>query len=386
MGVSHAVFTFAVDGCDEQLKVVRFHGHEAISTLFEFRIEVACEELDIAALIGQFAVLSIEGSDGVRYVHGFVCQAEYIGDSRRWALYEFTLVPWIWRLQQRSNCRIFQQQSTPEILTAVLEQAGLRKTLFRFELKAQYAPRDYCTQYGETDLDFLHRLTESDGITYHFETAEDQHILVLTDLDTSAPPADGKVTLQWQASDGMVNHGEVVTHLRIGECMRPERVSLRDINLHQPSTNLEVSEGDGEEREIYEYPGNYQRAGKGGPEQGAAQAKLRLEALRAAQRRGFGVSHSPRLVAGYTFNLDGHPRSGIDGEYRLVHLTHRGEQPQVLDVDAAGESSYTNNFECMTNKTPYRAPRITPRPTVRGIQTATVVGPGGEEVHVDEHG
>jgi type VI secretion system secreted protein VgrG len=70
----------------------------------------------------------------------------------------------------------------------------------------------------------------------------------------------------------------------------------------------------------------------------------------------------------------------------VVHLSHRGEQPQVLDEDAAKEFHYSNDFECMDVKVPFRAPRVTPRPNVRGLQTATVVGPASEEVHVDEHG
>ena len=383
---NRAMFRLSVDGCDEELRVVRLRGHEAISSLFEFRLEIASGELALAALIGQDALLTIDGVEGERHVHGFVCQAEYIGDSRRYALYELTVVPWIWRLQQRASCRIFQQQTTPEILAAVLLGSGLRKTQFRLDLQAAYAARDYCTQYGETDLDLINRLMEADGIIYYFEHDSDQHILVLTDRGDCGHPAEGEVLLSWAPPQGVVHAGEHVTRLRLGELMRPERVSLRDMNLHTPAARLEVSEGSGTERELYEYPGSYQTAGKGGPDKGGQQAKLRLEALQAAGRRGFGTSDSPRLVAGLGFALAGHPRAGVDGEYRLVGVTHRGEQPQVLAEDTAESFHYSNDFECMDSKVPYRAPRVTPRPTVRGLQTAIVVGPPGEEVHVDEHG
>jgi len=382
---NRAMFRFAVEGCDDELRVVRLRGHEAISSLFEFRLEIASGELALEALIGQPALLTLDGVEGERHVHGFVCQAEYIGESRRYALYELTVVPWIWRLQQRASCRIFQQQTTPEILSAVLVGGGLRKTQFRLDLQASYARRDYCTQYGETDLDLINRLMEADGIIYYFEHDSEQHILVLTDRSDCGHPAEGEVLLSWGPPQGIVHPGEHVTHLRLAELMRPERVTLRDMNLHTPAARLEVSEGSGE-RELYEYPGSYQTAGKGGPERGGQQAKLRLEALQAAGRRGFGTSDSPRLVAGLGFKLAGHPRVGVDGEYRLVSVTHSGEQPQVLAEDTEGSFHYSNDFECMGSEVPYRAPRVTPRPTVRGLQTATVVGPLGEEVHVDEHG
>jgi len=131
---NRALFTLSVEGCGDQLRVVRFAGHEAISSLFELRLEIASDELAIADLVGKPACLTIDGVGGERHVHGFVCQAEYIGESARYALYTLTLVPWIWRLQQRSDSRIFQRMTTPEILTEVLELSGLPKKLLRLEI------------------------------------------------------------------------------------------------------------------------------------------------------------------------------------------------------------------------------------------------------------
>ena len=34
----------------------------------------------------------------------------------------------------------------------------------------------------------------------------------------------------------------------------------------------------------------------------------------------------------------------------------------------------------------FRPPRVTPRPTVQGVQTALVVGPKGEEIYTDKYG
>ena len=383
---NRALFTLTVEGCDDELRVVRFRGHEAVSSLYEFRVEVACADSLRGSLIGKPALLTIEGVVTPRHVHGFVCQVEYIGDTRRHVLYELTVVPWIWRLQQRASCRIFQQQTTPQILARVLEGVGITRTQFRLDLRASYAPRDYCVQYGETDLDFMHRLMEADGIIYYFEHDESRHLLVLTDrADCSAPP-EGAVELPWGPAQGVVHDREHITRFRVSEVMRPERVSLRDRNLHQPAQPMEASEGAGKEREIYEYPGAYQELGKRGPHQGELQARLRLEALQAAQQRGYGTTDSPRLVPGCEFSLVGHRWPHHDGDYRALSVTHTGEQPQVLDNEATEPFHYHADFECMASAMPYRAPRVTPRPTIRGVQTATVVGPAGEEIFVDAHG
>lgn len=378
---NRAMFTLTVEGCDEALRVVRFGGREAISTLFDFRLEVASSTLPLDALVGKTAVLTIEGVEAPRYIHGFVCEAGYFGESSRYTLYEITLVPAVWRLHQRVSSRIFQELTTPQILAKVLEGAGILRAQYRLELQATYTARDYCVQYHESDLDFISRLMEADGIYYFFEHRSDKQVLVMTDRNGGGPPIDGDVTLRLADE----HEHERVSHFRLSESVRPQRVSLRDKNLHQPHQSLEASDGVGD-REIYEYPGGYQEPGKGGAERGGQQARLRLEALQAARRRGFGTSDSPRLLPGHVFSLADASRGHLEGDYRVTSVSHRGEQPQALDDDATGRFHYSNDFECTESDKPFRALRLTPRPAVRGAQTATVVGPGSEEIHVDEHG
>ncbi|WAS98034.1 type VI secretion system Vgr family protein [Nannocystis punicea] len=379
---NRALFTFAVEGCAEELRVVRFTGREALSTLFEFRVELAAATIPLDDLVGKPAVLTIEGVHATRHVHGLVCEAGYIGESSSYTLYELTLAPALWRLQQRFDCRIFQKQSTPQILAKVLEAAGIPRSDFRLDLRADYAPRDYCVQYRESDLDFIDRLMEDAGIYHYHEHSEARHVLVMTDRGDSSDPIEGDPTLRFNFAD----EREHVDTFRLSEGLRPQRVSLRDRNLHQPDRAMEASEGDGREREVYDYPGGFQDPGKGAPHHGGQQARLRLEALQASRRRGLGTSDSPRLVPGFAFTLADPGRGHLEGDYRIVRVSHRGEQPQALDEGAAGNFEYANEFECTDKRLPYRPSRRTARPQVHGAQTATVVGPPGEEVHVDEHG
>lgn len=143
---NHAGFRLHIDGLGE-LQVVRFSGTEGVSSLFELRVEVAGEYEATRLLLGREATLTIDGAHSSRHIHGVVCQAEYIGDSRRHALHELLIVPWIWRLQQRVDARIFQNCTTPEILARILDSAGLARRAYRIALGETYAPRDYCVQY-----------------------------------------------------------------------------------------------------------------------------------------------------------------------------------------------------------------------------------------------
>jgi type VI secretion system secreted protein VgrG len=381
---NHAGFRLHIDGLGE-LQVVRFSGTEGVSSLFELRVEVAGEYEATRLMLGREATLTIDGAHSSRHIHGVVCQAEYIGDSRRLALHELLIVPWIWRLQQRVDARIFQNCTTPEILARILDSAGLARRAYRIALGETYAPRDYCVQYGESDLDFFHRLCEAEGIVYYFDHEPTQHVLVLTDRRKCGAPPEGAVDLRWDPLGGGATTDEHVTRFRHSEAVRPERVTLRDHNLHSPATALTAHDGAGREREVYEYPGGYQQTGRA-THQGGSMARLRLEALRASASRGFGTSDSPRLVPGYAFQLAGHRWPDLDGEYQVLRVSHRGEQPQVLAEATAEEFHYSNEFECTPVDVPFRAPRVTPRPVVRGVQTATVVGPASEEIAVDEHG
>lgn len=385
---SAPLFTLKVSG-GEGLRVVRFSGYEGLSSLFEFRLELAGPDLALTTLIGKPALLQIEGVIAPRHIHGTLSALEYVGESRSLHLYEAELVPWVWRLQHRENCRIFQDKTTPEILAEVLTAAGLPADRFRFNLGSEYEPRNYCVQYRETDLAFISRLMEEDGIFYFFEHEADMHRLIMADYVGAHPPIPGLPAL-WNTpqADEMAPGREYVREFRFGERMRPGKVSLRDFNLHKPEQEMEVCNAEKRfaELEVYAYPGEFQDPGHGKPHQGQSTAKRRLEALQASRCAGSGASDCPRLTAGHTMTLLGHSRHDLDGDYRIIRVNHHGTQPQVLDQDAVGDSGYSNEFTVTEVKQPYRSEQTTPRPVMGGLQSATVVGPAGEEVHTDEHG
>jgi type VI secretion system secreted protein VgrG len=380
------VFTFEA-GCGE-LRVVRFSGREGLSNTFEFHIELAGGWLDVANLVDKPAILKIEGVEAPRHISGVIASAEYVGQSQSYQLYTVQLVPWIWRLLHRQDCRVFQEQSTPDILRTVLTAAGLPSSRFRFKLLEEYAPRNYCVQYRESDLTFISRLMEEDGIFYFFEHSADDHVLVMADYPGAHPPIPGTPGLWFNPPGGMAADREHVHEFRFGERIRPGKVSLRDYNLHKPSQPMDVAEAAKvrAELEVYQFPGEYQDPGQGGSHQGKSQARVRLEALQARRRGGTGSGDCPRLTPGHSMQLLGHSRRDLDGDYRVVQVVHHGDQPQVLDEEAAGQFSYSNEFTVTELAQPFRPEADTPRPVMRGLQTATVVGPADEEVYTDEHG
>ena len=186
--------------------------------------------------------------------------------------------------------------------------------------------------------------------------------------------------------DAMVPGAEQVTGFAMGDEVVSGKVALTDYNYLTPSTSMAAEKAGALDRdlELYDYPGMYDDSGAG-----KQVARLRLEEAGAARRQGSGQGTCPRFCAGHWFTLEGHGRDDFNGEkLMLTRVRHRIEKSgQDLEAGAlAAACSYENSFDCMPRETPFRPPRIVPRPVVRGPQTAVVVGPSGEEIYTDKHG
>jgi type VI secretion system secreted protein VgrG len=386
-----SLFLFEIESFADPLRVVRFSGTEGLSSLFEFKVELACEnqDIDFAEVVGKPARLIIQGELAPRFLSGIVSRFEQIQELPRYAVYRATVVPLVWRLTQRYDCRIFQKLDTTSILKKVFAAAGVPADRVRFVLDGTYESRDYCVQYRESDWAFVSRLMEEDGIFYFFEHEADKHVLVIADGAPALKPMDGGEVLPFRRETKMVVEEEHVSRFRFTEEVRSGKVTLRDFKFRQPELLMEVekqAEVDAD-LEVYDYPGEYQDPGSGSTAKGQTIARVRLQAWQATKRVGQGRSDCERLCPGRMFTLEEHSRGDYNARYLITSVRHHGSQPQVLDEESqGGEFSYSNRFMCIPAKVPYRPARVTPRPQVRGVQTAVVVGPPGEEIHVDEWG
>lgn len=378
-------FSFKVDGLSAVTYVARFEADEAVSELFRVELLLTSDDKDIAFadVVGKPAALELttDGSEP-RYLHGIVARFRHGEDGKKLTTYQAILVPKLWRLQHRHDSRIFQAMTVPDIIAQVLDGAGV--TDHRSALTGSYSPREYCVQYRESDLAFVCRLMEEEGIYYFFEHTADKETLVLADAPSAPAPIAAPDTLAYKGTLGALAHGESVSRFSSWEEVRPGKVTLTDYNFKKPSLSL-LSSTSGQrdaDLELYDYPGEYDLPGDGG-----SLAKVRLEEASARRAVGEGQSGCVRLTPGYTFSLGDHPRDAENKKYLLTRVRHEGSQPELGEAAAGHETrSYHNSFDVIPAAVPFRPERRTPRPTIKGVQTAIVTGPGGEEIHVDEHG
>jgi type VI secretion system secreted protein VgrG len=382
MADKHTIqYAFQIDGVTSNLLVSSFELVEGVSELYELEVIVASDDAFLAFSdgIGKPALLTILGGKGeARHVHGIVARMRHGEPSAKYAHYHVSIVPKLWRLGHRQDSRIFQEKAVPDILKEVLNAAGVADV--RLALNGSYAPREYCVQYRETDLAFVNRLMEEEGIFFYFAHTDAKHELVLSD-NMSVPTIPAPETVPFKHAGGALQHATGVLAFGSSEEVRPGKVTLTDYNFKKPSLSL-LSDAEGaqdSDLEVYDYPGEFDL-----PSDGASYAKVRLEEAQATRVVASGRSDCLRFVTGHTFTLAEHPREAENTSYFLTHLRHRGGQ--AIMGQGAADTSYVNEFRASPAKTPHRPARKTTRPTIKGVQTAIVTGPGGEEVHTDEHG
>lgn len=384
-----ARFHFSTPNLPEgTLEVADFVGREAISQPFRFELNLLSRDPSVpfSDLIDQPATLAMGHGEETTYVHGIVADFEQgspIGDFVR---YRAVLVPRLWRLSLSFQSRVFQHLSVPEIVRKVLEGAGLGRDDFRFALEASYPPREYCTQYKETDLAFVSRLLEHEGIQFFFEHEGQREVLVMTDRRDENPAIGEEEAVSYRHTTGLVPaHAETVHEFVFREQMVSGRVILKDYNYETPEADVR-----GESQLNDAMPGVHYEYGPHATNRDEAGrlARVRNEEIDSRRRVGSGEGTSVRLRAGHRFTLEDHYRLDLNQPYLVTEVTHHGSQRGVVGMQAGEDPAmpYRNSFACIPAAVPYRPPRLTPQPRLPGIMTAKVQSIGGGYASLDDAG
>ena len=366
---------------EDELLLTGFAGSEGISSLFSYRIDLLSERNSIPAvdILRTPICVTVKTADGTdRFIHGVVRRFTQLGRSEGLTAYRAELVPWFWFLSLSSDCKIFQNLSVPEIVEQVF--TGLGYNDFQSKLVKTYPKRVFCVQYRESHLNFVSRLLEEEGIFYFFEHLKGKDVLVLADDNSALKPCPGQAAARMASTPGPWQEEDVVTDCECEDAVHTGKVTLRDYDPLQPALQLESSAAGKEPEEVYSYPGKYTAL-----DEGERYARLQVEAEEVRQRvvRGSGTCRS--FQSGYRFELKDHYRRDANQQYLLLELHHTAKSGDYRSWDSA-PMDYRNEFLAIPYSVPFRPSQLTPKPAVRGSQTALVVGPAGEEIYTDNHG
>jgi len=358
---------------------------EELGRLFDFSVVALSEKNDIDpnALLGKRVSVAVELSNRQhRHFNGVVTSAGLEGARGGLFAYSLTLRPWLWLLSRRADTRIFQRKSVPDILKDVFQPYSVD---FQDKLQGSYPKLDYCVQYRETDLNFVSRLMEQEGIYYFFTHTAEQHMMVIADKPGVHVPLAGHAEFRYRPQSLGAIDFECINEWRFSHEIQPGKVSLNDHDFINPSTKLLVSAEQSRQHaaskgEYYDQPGEYLTKSEG-----ERYAHLRLEELQARHTSARGYGSMTALTIGHRFTLKEHPRADQNREH-IVVSTHIDMRQGGHESGGADEASYTCQFTALDSREIFRPQRLTPKPVVQGPETAVVVGPAGDEIYTDKYG
>lgn len=358
-------------------RVISLRGREAINEVPRFEIvAIAAPGADLAAVVGSpVGLVLVDGFGGTRALTLTVVSACDQGASRDGQAYELVVSHALAALGHRAQHRIFQEKTAQEIVSALLDEAGLASDL-ALRLAGQYQKRTYCVQYGETELDFAARLLADDGINFWVQSDDKETKLVLGDGSSAHDGLEGGPDLAFMETTGLTPKGDAFFELSRTASIVHDKVHVRDYDVRAPDVPIEGIAGDGA-LEWYEHPANVMS------EAASARAKVRLEQLQREAIRLDGKSRCARLAAGRVVRIAGAADAFFEGEMLVVSVEH--EVRESVPGRAAAHP-YENRATLVPLDRPFRPALPEHAPRSGALESAEVTGPGGEEIHVDDLG
>jgi type VI secretion system secreted protein VgrG len=396
-----SVLELSFAGGESSLSVRRFSLHELVSAPFVLSVWARSEHaaLDLEGIVGKDAGLRVQtglahAQVNARAWTGVVSHVEQVqAEPTGLSTYYLRIVPRFWLLNQRRGNRIFQHVAIPDIVKKVLGEWSITPEM-RVDA-GKYPKLEYKVQYGETDFAFVSRLLEEAGIAYYFEESGGASQLVLCDaLEKGEARGGGPIHAVDNPSEA--SEQEFVTHVRLSHEVRPGAHVIRDYDFRRPGFALfgEAPKAPGPEAnyEQYEYrPHGFLQEGASGGDTPVADDKAV-----ARHELPYGQKKATRLLAGEragkrAVSLDGNCIDlGAGKIFTIGRHPHPeiGEASRLLVVESTLEGAPDGGWQISVlaffADSPYLPPKRTPKPEVSGVQSATVVGPPGEEIYVDE--
>lgn len=380
--------------------------------------------LPLHELLAKPVLLELLGDDSrtrLRPFHGHVTACERLGANGGLARYRLRVEPWLAMLRLRSDSFVFQGLTAVEILEQVFNGHGDLAPAWRWVLSdaSVYRRRTACTQYQESDHDFVHRLMAEEGLFYRFEHEGDagsdplgRHVMVIGDSDAAFGDRPG-TPVRFQRADATEREDAIQTwQPRAGLGVSRVVRGSWDYRTHQwretqsePTAPGALALHDDDASGPYTWPDL---------ETGERLARQHLDARRVALHQVEGAGSWRRMAPGLRFALTGWhglsdadaashvclrvehaARSNLGDELHAAVAQHLGPaQPRVAlpaPLQGVGSDvaegplrevdSYRNRFWALPSVHTYRpatagedGTRLHPRPRAHGVQSAVVVG------------
>jgi type VI secretion system VgrG family protein len=372
--------------------VIEFNGEEGLSQLYRFEIQLVSEsaDIDLEKMLANDVTLKLVNSGVETRYHGMLAEFEQLHQKGGDTFYRAVLVPRLWQLSLYRVCEVYVEKALPDVIKAVLEEAGLTSLDYEIALTGEYTPWSHLCEYQETHFDFLSRLMERDGVYYYFEQGDQREKLIVTDARMRHQKSPGNA-VEYVPMSGLVGKADkpTVFTLVCKQKQLPKTMVLMDYNYRKPEVELrsEVTVDNGGRGEVYLYGEHADTL-----EESKALAEIRAQELRCRKRTFVGESTVNAIASGFLKELTGHFRNDFNQEYLITEVTHEASQEHDMlqSGDAAAGTTaafYRNTFTAIAKSVQFRPERLTPKPRIHGTMNAVIDAEGsGTAAELDEHG
>ena len=386
VGVVRGVKVKTVLG-ESAFKFRSFRYRERLGQPFEGVLDVigGDSHVDLGKLLGTTVTVSVPlPAGGTRHFSGVCLEARQTGGEGNAFAYQLTMVPWLRLLALGSTGQIFQNKTVQQVLGDVFDGLGFSDYDLS-GIQGSLPTLDFCVQYNETFLNFVDRLTQKFGISYHAKHSDGGHRMIFADTGAVyVPVTDLYDIIHYAANPADAAAGREHIHSwEPVQRMESGRFVLKDYAFTDPSANLETRDSAGHayphgDLEMFEYPGGFQKKSDGD-----TLARIRLGVLTCGQSLIVGEGRCYGLSAGSTFQLKGHPRQDQNASYLTTAIDFSLE-PAGGSGGGRGADAFacTCSFEAIPAGVDYRPKRTAFIPRIDGVQTAVVVGPAGQDPQV----
>lgn len=387
---AHRNMAIATSLGDTEVMLESFAYQEELGRPFRLTAHVTTikpNEIKIEDTIGQAATIRMSRKDKVeRFFNGIVVRIVQNARVKEKPEFELTIVPKVWLLTHNADCRIFQKKTIPEIIKEVFKARGIDDAL-KDELKGSFEKHDYTVQYRESDFNFVSRLMEAEGIYYYFKHDNGKHEMVLCNDPSCHTALDGYAKLPFMPpTSAMVP--DHVDDWRSEAEIQTKSVTLRAFDFKAPNTKPKHTQNLDYKfvwpYEVFDYPAEFHL-----PAEAQRYTRLRAEELASGAKFYFARTDCRGVTAGGKFELtdpSDQLRSDQAREYLVTGVSLQGSVSEYQIGQGGGGEEFSCTFRCIDAKRVLRPARSTPKPVITGLQTATVVGPSGEEIHTDQYG
>jgi len=363
-------------------------GTERLGCSYSYGATLLSENPDIglSEILGQpiCIILRLRGGSH-REFSGFVTRFSFVGGIGRHSAYHVQIEPWLALLRQRVRSRIYQGKTVPFVIEQLFREHGFSD--FSNALTGKYRTFDYLVQYRESDLEFLLRMMQQEGIYFFFKHHDRKQQLVLADSFSAHEAIAGYDTVPYYPPQR--NENRERDHLDqwfARRIIRPGIYSARDFNFTRPAAPVKSQtrhplDHAFSEYEVYDYPGEFQEQAEAD-----VQTRIRLEEEQSSFELVQGEGNARGLQCGALFGLEKYPRKDQNKEYLIVETKYTIQVSNYDSLsDPTAEPEVHVRLFAQDSKTAYRSPRTAKVPTIAGPQTATVVGPKDQEIWTDEY-